>query len=84
MLGRTYILEGHRFDRAMEMLEGARNLLPSNLWIRLWLAQAFEGVGHTEKLENEVRFVIASNHEDSELAQQARELLAPLDIGEPQ
>jgi tetratricopeptide (TPR) repeat protein len=75
MLGHTYVLEGERYDRAIEMLEGAKNLLPSHLWVRLWLAQAYEGAGYAEQSENEARFVTAWSHEDSEPAQHARELL---------
>lgn len=79
MNGLTYLAEGENFARAIEMLEAANGLLPSNLDIRLKLAQAYAGAKRKELAIKEARFVLTWGHENSEAAKQARELLSQLD-----
>jgi len=79
MYGLTYLTEGENYPKAVEMLEAANDRLPSNLDIRLMLAQAYAGAKRNEQALKEARFVLTWSHEDSEAAKQARELLSQLD-----
>ena len=76
MFGLTYLNEGKNFDKAVEMLEQAEYLLPSNLNIRLWLAEAYMGAGRAADAESRARSVLAWSHGESEAAKRAKEILS--------
>jgi tetratricopeptide (TPR) repeat protein len=76
MLGATLLAEGRDYDRAIEMLEGARDILPSDLNVRLMLAKAYAATGRSADAIDAAKSVVAWAHSDSEAAEQAREILA--------
>ena len=82
--GRTYLLEGQDFDRAIEMLEEAEYLLPSEIGIRIALAEAYAGAGRNEDAVKLARSVLVWSHYDSDLVKWAEELAAPLESNEDQ
>lgn len=78
MYGQTFLMQG-KYDTAIEMLEEAESLLPSNLSIRLILAEAYAGAGRNEEAIEAARSVMAWSHEDGDAAKRAEEVLAHLD-----
>lgn len=77
--GQTYLLVGNQYDRAIEMLEEAEYLLPSDIQIRMALTAAYAAVGRTEDAAELARSVLAWSYDDEELADQLAELLAALE-----
>ena len=75
MYGRTFLLEGDKPDKAVEMLENAEALLPSNVGIRLSLAEAYAAVGERDKAAKAARSVLAWLHGNTEAENKAREIL---------
>ena len=69
---------GRNYPRAIEMLEGARNLLLSDLSVLLMLAHAYVGADRPADAIDAAKSVIAWSHSDSEAAEQAREILETL------
>lgn len=78
MYGQTFQMGGQRFDKAIEMLEKAQSILPSDLDIRLMLAEAYAGAGRKGEAIEAARSVLAWSH-DEESAKRAKEILARLD-----
>ena len=78
MYGDTFVMEGKRFDTAIDMLETAEALLPSSVTIRFFLAKAYKGAGRNEDAIQAVQSVLAWVHEESEAAKEAQEILADL------
>jgi tetratricopeptide (TPR) repeat protein len=76
MFGLTYLNEGQNFEKAVEMLEQAEYLLPSNLSIRLWLAEAYMGAGRAADAVSRARSVLTWSHGESEAAKRAEEILS--------
>jgi len=74
--GQTFLLEGQRIDLATEVLEKAESLLPSNLTIRVLLAQAYLEAGKRENAAGAARSVLAWSNPDSNTAELAKEILA--------
>lgn len=75
MYGATFLIDGDRPDKAVEMLETAEAILPSNMLVRLRLAEAYAAVGDSNKAAEQARSVLAWSHEESEAARQANEIL---------
>jgi len=80
MYGQTFLDEGQNHTRAIEMLETAIELLPSNLDIRVMLAQAFAGAGREQEAIKEARSVLAWSHAGGHAGEQAEELLSELEL----
>jgi tetratricopeptide (TPR) repeat protein len=78
MYGKTFLDEGYRYDKAIEMLEEAQNLLPSSLDIRLMLAKAYLEVDRLEDAIEATLSVLAWSHSESGTAKQAQDLLIRL------
>lgn len=74
--GQTFLMERKRYDLAIEMLEQAESILPSNINVRLMLAQAYQGANRKEEAFEKARSVLAWSHDGSGAAQLAREILA--------
>ena len=81
MYGETFVLEGKDYESAINMLEHAEALLPSNLGIRINLAEAYAGTGRNDEALVNARSVMAWAHEESDASKRARNLLTSL--GEP-
>jgi len=75
MYGYTFLLEGERPDKALEMLEMAEPLLPSDLSIRLGVAMAYFELDEPEEAIARARSVEILSHPGSDLAKRARELI---------
>jgi tetratricopeptide (TPR) repeat protein len=78
MYGQTFVIEGKRYDKAIDMLEEAEYLLPSNIDVRLMLAEAYLGADRKEDAGDAARSVLAWSHDESDAAKRAREILARL------
>ncbi|MGI9342354.1 MAG: DUF1570 domain-containing protein [Gammaproteobacteria bacterium] len=78
MYGLTMLEEGGRLDKAVEMLEEAEYLLPSDLLVRLWLAQAYAGLDRREEALAASRSVLAWSHENSEAAKIASQIVTEM------
>jgi tetratricopeptide (TPR) repeat protein len=76
--GQTFLMENQRYDLAIEMLEQAESILPSNIRVRIMLAQAYQGANRKEEAVERARSVLAWSHDESGAAKLARELLAQL------
>jgi tetratricopeptide (TPR) repeat protein len=80
MYGQTFVMEGRRYDKAIEMLEEAKNILPSNIDVRLMLAEAYMGGDRNEDAIEAARSVVAWSHEESDAAKRAREIISQLSL----
>ncbi len=80
MYGRSFLTEGTQSEKAVEMLEEARYLLPSHLQIRLSLAQAYARAARTEDAIETARSVLTWSHEGSNTAKHAMEILKELAV----
>lgn len=78
----TFMMEGRRYDFAVELLEQAENLLPSSFRVRMMLAEAYLGAGRTEDALAAARTILAWSHAKSSAAKRAREILDKLSSGE--
>jgi len=78
MLGATLLEEGRHYDRAIEMLEAARDLLKSDLSVRLMLAKAYAGADRPADAIDAAQSVLAWSHSESDAAKEAREVLEEL------
>ena len=76
--GQTFLMEGERYDKAIEMLELAESILPSSITVRVRLADAYMGAGRNEDAVKAARSVLAWSHEESDAAEQAGKILAEL------
>ena len=74
MYGQTFQMEGQRFDKAIEMLEKAGSLLPSNLQIRLMLAEAYADAGLREDAVDAAQSVLVWTHSEDAI-KKANEIL---------
>jgi tetratricopeptide (TPR) repeat protein len=77
--GYSYLVLGDDPARAEKMLEHAARLLPSDLTIRSWLAEAFLAVGRDDEAERAARTALVWSREGSGIAWRARDVLAMLD-----
>ncbi|MGI9287848.1 MAG: tetratricopeptide repeat protein [Pseudomonadales bacterium] len=77
MYGQTYLMEGN-YSMAIEMLEEAESLLPSNLDIRLILTEAYAGAGRNEQATEAARSIVAWSHDEA-VTKRVQEILAQLD-----
>lgn len=82
MYGHTFLMEDQRFDKAIEVLEEAEYLLPSDLGIRMSLAETYAGADRREDAVKAARSVLAWSHEDSDAAQRARAIVDIFEHGE--
>ena len=73
--GESFVSEGREFDKAIEMLEEAAIMLPSNIQIRATLAEAYLGIGEKHNADRMARAVLAWSHGDSDTAETARRVL---------
>lgn len=80
--GGTFLLEGQRYDKAIEMLEEAEYLLPSEITIRTGLAEAYAAAGRVEDAERMARSVLAWSHYDSDIIEWAQELMIETNSGD--
>ena len=78
MYGETFVMEDRQYDLAIEMLEQAEYLLPSDLSVRAVLAQAYMGAGRRDDADRTARSVLAWSHGESGVAKTAKEILAKL------
>jgi tetratricopeptide (TPR) repeat protein len=78
LYGQTFLLEGEKYDKAIEMLEQAESILPASITVRVMLAEAYVGAGRNDDAVKAARSVLAWSHEESDAANQAREILAEL------
>ena len=83
MYGATYVLEGRQYDRAIEMLEQAQYLLPSNIAVRATLAQAYFGAGREAEARKSALSVLAWSHEESAASAAARSILEKIAEDDP-
>jgi tetratricopeptide (TPR) repeat protein len=81
MYGQTFVMEGQRYDKAIEMLEEAENILPSYIDVRLMLSEAYMGAGRQEDAIDAARSILAWSHEESDGARRAREIITQLSRG---
>ncbi|MEM7283241.1 MAG: tetratricopeptide repeat protein, partial [Pseudomonadota bacterium] len=78
----TFLFEGKRYEKAIELLEEASFLLPGNPQINARLAEAYLGIGDTSKAFQYAQAVVAWSHEHSPAhrrAQYVLEILAKVD-----
>lgn len=80
MYGRTFLTDNTQPEKAVEMLEEARHLLPSHLQIRLSLAQAYARAARTEDAIAAARSVLTWSHEGSDAAKHATKILEELAV----
>ncbi len=78
MYGKTYIDEGSDYARALELLEEAEFYLPSSLDIRYLLARTYAELGRTDEAIKAAKVVVAWSHEESDVSNRARRLIARL------
>jgi tetratricopeptide (TPR) repeat protein len=78
MYGQTFLQAGERTDRAIELLEEAEFLLPSNLDIRISLGEAYTRAGQNDDAIKLARSVLAWSHAESSLTKRAEEILEAL------
>ena len=76
--GWTFVREGRRYDFAIEMLEQAQSILPSNITVRWMLAEAYMRADRTEDAVAAARSVLAWSHDESGVAKRARVILTKL------
>ena len=74
----TFVMEGQRYDFAIELLKEAEHALPSSLTVRLLLAEAYMGADRSEDAVTAARSVWAWSHDESDEATRAREVLTKL------
>lgn len=77
--GYSFLVEGDDPERAVEMLEQAERILPSFLWIRASLAEAYLAVGRDEEAVAMARSVLAWSHRRSWDARRAQDVIAMAD-----
>jgi len=82
LYAQTFLMEEQRYDFAVELLEQAESILPSNITVRRMLAEAYMGAGRTEEAIAAARSVLAWSHNESAAANRAREILAELTAAE--
>ena len=83
MYGQFYILEGQDFDKAIDMLEEARYLLPADLGIRLNLAEAYVGGGRLEDARATANSILPWTREKSQMADRANTILEQIESKAP-
>ena len=81
MYGATFLVDGDRPDKAIEMLQTAEAILPSSITIRVRLAEAYAAVGDNKRAADEARSVLAWSHPESEAAKTANEILENYEDG---
>ena len=75
MYGKSFLVDGSDFDKAIDNLEEAQRLLPSSIEIRLSLAEAYLGAERPKDAAAAARSVLAWVHGESETAEEAQEIL---------
>lgn len=75
MYGKTFMLGDANYTKAVEMLEQAQQLLPSDIGVRLELAEAYLGAQHFDDAKNLARSVLAWSHGNEEVSKQAQDIL---------
>ena len=75
-LGRSYLILGDDPARAVELLEGAERILPSDPAIQILLAEAWLAVGRDADAEAKLRAVVANPHVGEKEKLRATEELA--------
>lgn len=77
LYGATFLVEGQDAASGVETLEHAMTLLPSNLGIRFWLAQAYVAIGQFDEARALLRTIVSWDH-DPDRATEAGALLDAL------
>ncbi len=78
MYGRSFLVQGE-FQQALDSLEAANRLLPSNIGVRLDLALANVGVENFEEARRHTLAVRAWSHSKSGYSKKAKKLLKRID-----
>lgn len=73
--GKSFMIEGEDYRKAVGMLEQAQQRLPSSLQIRLDLARAYLGAERFDDAATAARSVLSWSHSESEAAKIAQEIL---------
>lgn len=79
MYGRSYLIEGENYGKAIEMFEEAARRYPSSVAIRVWLAEAYMRDGRDESAIQAARLVLAWGHSDNGPARIARSIIDRLE-----
>jgi tetratricopeptide (TPR) repeat protein len=74
MYGRTFIID-ENYVKAIDMLEQAQQLLPSDIGVRLVLAEAYLGAQQLDDAIFTARSVIAQSHGSEEASERAQDVL---------
>lgn len=74
--GDTFVTEGRRYDYAIELLEQAERILPSNITVRMFLARAYLKADRKEDAVAAARSILVWSHDESKAAKLARKILA--------
>lgn len=83
LYGRTFLLEGSRQEKAIEMFEAAQYLHPSNIQIRLMLADAYARADRKDDAVAMAQLVLSWGHDDVGIVKYANEIIASTNEGEP-
>jgi tetratricopeptide (TPR) repeat protein len=79
MYGQSFLMEGTRHDKAIEMFEEAQGLHPSNVEIRLMLAEAYARADRKDEAIEAAQLVLSWGHGDGGPAVFARSIIARLE-----
>ncbi|MFK8029373.1 MAG: tetratricopeptide repeat protein [Gammaproteobacteria bacterium] len=78
MYGRSFLLQ-ENFEKSIDTLEAANRILPSDINVRMDLAEAYTGLGQFDDARGHARAVRAWSHDSSSVKKKAEELLKKID-----
>jgi tetratricopeptide (TPR) repeat protein len=79
MYGRTYLYKGEDVNKAIEMLEQSRSLLPSFIPTRVYLARAYLSVERFDEARELAESILTWSHGNSAEAKQAKKILEEIE-----
>jgi tetratricopeptide (TPR) repeat protein len=82
--GATFVDQGIEIDTAVEMLEHAQGLAPSDISVKLYLAKAYAAGERFDDAARLARSVLAWSHSESDYAKAAQEVLDSLPVKIPE
>lgn len=82
--GSTFVDQGIEIETAVEMLEHAQMLAPSDISVKLYLAKAYAASERFDDAARLARSVLAWSHSESDSAKAAQEVLDSLPIKIPE
>ena len=81
--GQAYLIQGRDYQRAISMLEEAAAMLPSDLQLRMLLAEAYAKADRRDDAIAHANSVIAWSHQETPLTEEAAGLIASIETHKP-